>query len=333
MLKTAINIDDLAPFQDFSYDRKYKKQDGTEVVDTIRGKLKGVRTVTGSDATPSYSDEWTRIVKVEGCDYRVSKEMILQWLGLYGEVLSDLVEDVFDDSEDSEADNTTGIYSVKMKMRCNIPQLLPIHGRRIKIYYRNINKLCTACFGHHNRRDCKEEKVKWIDYVEDFVNSNTHIDQEMFGKWIMILERERKQKEIFTAHFDSKQPGRNAMERDEDETSGENKTTEGHTPKNPGVEAGRSPSQSSGQQTQVTETVAQSEEPRPEDFSLPANRDEWDGLVDKLIQLGLTSKEANANIEKRKRQFNLALRVFNTGGKTSIRKGKPKKNRVKDVKN
>ena len=184
-----------------------------------------------------------------------------------------------------------------------------------------------------------EEKVKWIDYVEDFVNSNTHIDQEMFGKWIMILERERKQKDIFTAHFDSKQPGRNAMERDQDETSEKNKTTEGHAPINQGVEAGRSPrsprspSQSSGQQTQVTETVAQSEEPRPEDFSLPANRDEWDGLVDKLIQLGLTSKEANANIEKRKRQFNLALRVFNTGGKTSIRKGKAKKNSVNDVKN
>jgi hypothetical protein len=90
----------------------------------------------------------------------VSGEVILEWLGLYGEVISDLVEDVFEDSEDSESDNTTGIYSVKMRLNQNIPQLLLIDGRRIKIYYRNINKLCTSCFGQHNRRDCKEKKVK-----------------------------------------------------------------------------------------------------------------------------------------------------------------------------
>ena len=77
MLKKAINIDDLAPFQDFSYERRYKKGDGTEVVDKIVGKLRGARTVTGGEATASFSDEWTRIVKIEGCDYRVSNEMIL----------------------------------------------------------------------------------------------------------------------------------------------------------------------------------------------------------------------------------------------------------------
>ena len=158
MLKKAINIDDLASFQNFTFERKYKKSDGTDVVDVFRGKLKGVRTVHGGEATSSFTDEWTRIVKVEGCDYRVSAEVILEWLGLYGEVLSDLVEDVFEDSEDSEGDNTTGIYSVKMRLNQNIPQLLPMDGRRIKIYYRNINKLCTSCFGHHNRRDCKEKK-------------------------------------------------------------------------------------------------------------------------------------------------------------------------------
>ncbi len=42
MLKRAINIDDLAPFQNFTFERKYRKTDGTDVVDTFRGKLKGV---------------------------------------------------------------------------------------------------------------------------------------------------------------------------------------------------------------------------------------------------------------------------------------------------
>jgi hypothetical protein len=70
----------------------------------------------------------TRIVKIEGCDYRVSDEMILEWLGMYGEVFSELVEDVFEGDEDSEGDHTTGIYSVKMRLNCNIPQLLPKSG-------------------------------------------------------------------------------------------------------------------------------------------------------------------------------------------------------------
>ena len=31
-------------------------------ISTIDCKIRGVRTVTGSDATTSYSDEWTRMV-------------------------------------------------------------------------------------------------------------------------------------------------------------------------------------------------------------------------------------------------------------------------------
>jgi hypothetical protein len=40
------------------------------------------------------------VVKIKGCDYRVSGEVIQEWLSHYGEVVSDLVEDVFEDSED-----------------------------------------------------------------------------------------------------------------------------------------------------------------------------------------------------------------------------------------
>jgi hypothetical protein len=75
------------------------------------------------------------VVKIEGCDYRVPMETIIKWLNLYGEVKSELVEDVFEDGEDSEGENATGIYSVKVKLNRNIPQLIPMDGRRVKIYY------------------------------------------------------------------------------------------------------------------------------------------------------------------------------------------------------
>ena len=140
MLKNPVNIDNFAPFQFFSFTRSYLKG-GNQIEDVLACKIKGVRAVTGGEATASYNKDWTRVVKIEGCDYRVSEEMILSWLGLYGEVLSDLVEDVFEDSEDSEGTNATGIYSVKMRFTNDIPQILPMDGRRIKIYYRGINKL------------------------------------------------------------------------------------------------------------------------------------------------------------------------------------------------
>ena len=80
MLKEQINIDDLESVREFSFKRSYTKQ-GKLVEDVLEGIVRGVRTVSGSEATASYSEDWTRVIKVEGCDYRIEAEMILKWLG------------------------------------------------------------------------------------------------------------------------------------------------------------------------------------------------------------------------------------------------------------
>ena len=63
--------------------------------------------------------------------------------------MSEMVEDVFEDDEDSDGVNATGISLIKMRLTRNIPQMVPLDGRRIKFYYRNIQKQCTKCFGPH----------------------------------------------------------------------------------------------------------------------------------------------------------------------------------------
>ena len=63
--------------------------------------------------------------------------------------------------------------------------------------------------------------------------------------------------------------------------------------------------------------------PKPEDFSLQATKEEQDVLLEKLMVLGLTIKDANANIEKQK-LHNKALDKFNNRGKQSIKKERPK---------
>ena len=71
------------------------------------------------------------------------------WAGFHymEKSFSKIVGDLFLDNPDAEsggtpgtddetkATNRTGNYSVLMKLDSNIPQLLPMAGRRIKIYY------------------------------------------------------------------------------------------------------------------------------------------------------------------------------------------------------
>ena len=265
----------------------------------------------------------TRVVKVEGCDYRVSQEMLLEWLGLYGEILSDLVEDVFEDSEDSEGDNTTGIYSVKMKLNRNIPQLLPIDGRHIKIYYRNINKLCTSCFGQHNRRDCKQIKVKWTDYVASFIQSNPQINPSLYGKWKSIVDREKVQKLTDEEHYLSKQvnPDITVADIHLEPVTVQQEVVPDNSVVNQASSMGDS------------QTDPHPAKPKPEDFNLPANPEEWKELIDKLMALGLTSKEANASLDKRRKLYNNAIKDYSNIGSTGCKKGRPKsrKNSLNDI--
>jgi hypothetical protein len=72
--------------------------------------------------------------------------------------------------------------------------------------------------------------------------------------------------------------------------------------------------------------------PKPEDFNLPANLEEWKELIDKLMALGLTSKEANASLDKRRKLYNNAIKDYSNIGSTGSKKGRPKsrKNSLND---
>ena len=88
------------------------------------------------------------------------------------------------------------------------------------------------------------------------------------------------------------------------------------------------------QRDKETPTATSLAKPTPEDFNLPPNMEEWSGVVNRMMDLGLTSKEANASLDKRKRQYNTALREFlNSNGKPLARKGRPKsrKNSINDA--
>ena len=184
-----IDIDELCSVEYFDYVRKSTYR-GKQIEEVIGCKIRGLRwkQPTTSAFQEEPKDDSKTLVKIEGCEHRISKDQILTWLSLYGSVESDLEEDCFVDTKETEATNRTGNYSVMMKLEYKIPQLIPMAGRRIKIYHKGIDKLCTKCFGKHRKSECRaEKKIEWIDYVANFITTNPDVPTDLYGRWTELV--------------------------------------------------------------------------------------------------------------------------------------------------
>jgi hypothetical protein len=88
-------------------------------------------------------------------------------------------------NQDSPEDGSdrTGNYVVKVKLIKNIPELVPILGKRVKFFYPGIQRLCTNCFGEHSKQTCQSRKVPWNQYVSKFIELRPEIPREIFSRW------------------------------------------------------------------------------------------------------------------------------------------------------
>jgi hypothetical protein len=184
-LKEQINMDNLSGVEYFELERKVNK----DRTDSISCRIMGIR---GLQAAPNYdgTSNDVRWLKIENWEYAGEGERIMEWLRLYGEPLSLLGEDVLPDSDSDAGPLGNGTYSVKMKLSRDVPQFLPMHGRKIRVYFKNMNKLCTNCYGAHSRRQCTNERVPWIIYVRDFMMNNPEVPESFYGKWWEVIDKE-----------------------------------------------------------------------------------------------------------------------------------------------
>ena len=199
-LKDQFDIDQLANYELFSFNRTSTKRNGETFEQKVGCKIRGIRRPNSNDAA-DYRDRGLRWVKIEGCEYRIEKEELKQWMEMMGNVISEITEDRVNlnlDSDSEGEDPSTGytvgngIYSVQMQLSSELPQYLPICGKRIRLYYRGITKMCTYCFGAHARKVCSSPKVQWIDYVREFMKKYDHIPTEYYGKWANIVSGEKR---------------------------------------------------------------------------------------------------------------------------------------------
>ena len=186
-LKEKIDVDALISIEFFTYKREFLVGNHIKV-DEVDCKIRGIR--APGQTHPADSDPSIRWVKVEWSDYSLENEQMMAWLELYGTRVGELAEDIHPESDSDTSPIGSGTYSVKMRLTKDIPQLIPMNGKRIKIYYRGVQKLCTNCFGGHARLHCRNDKVRWIDYVLNFMESNPDIPEKMYGRWWQAVNEE-----------------------------------------------------------------------------------------------------------------------------------------------
>ena len=348
-----INVDDLYDVQHFQFRRKTSRQGRTHV-DVIKCKIRGIRppgltNVREAVSVAESMDDGIRIIKLDGCDYRIPEDTLVEFLSFFGSIESEIMEDLFDDGlppgPTCGGINRTGTYSVKIKLQSDIPQILPIMGRRIRVHYRGIQKLCPNCFGPHPKAVCKSFKVAWREYIETFMKSHARIPADLFGNWINTVDKTMgviQGPKPFA-------PDQNATVSDQTNMSlGETPMEVAVDPVNCTEKTVTQPASSQSQPTgnwtkinpvsnrrsgstlnppQVNHNMdlasqnisdvqidkTKGNEPKREDFLVPQSKAEHDKIVDRLITGGSTLSEAEQIIAARKTAFNKALKEFKKG--------------------
>ena len=304
-LITPINIDELSDVEYFEFNRTTSIR-GKQTQEVIGCKIKGVRWQpnTVSAFENSKPEDNSTVVKIEGCDYQVPEEQIITWLSHYGEIKTELEEDLFKDSNETGGNNRTGNYSIMMILEHKIPQLLPMNGRRVKIYHKGIDKLCTKCFGVHRKSDCKSEvKIAWIDYVKRFMTDHDFIPNELYGRWNDLVKKTPEHNEMRNTNEPNTASSseRNAQSDVEEQSV---------IPEGSNAVAKSGTSSKVDHQAMSEEPMEKITAPREEEFGIPTSEAEYSSMVDRMATCGFTRIDLDKIIETKKTAFNKATREF-----------------------
>ena len=210
------------------------------------------------------SSDGSILVKVTGCEYKVSENKLRAGLSHWGTITSEIKEELFIDPHDSEGTNRTGVYMLKMIVDQEIPEILPIEGLRVKLQYQGVKKLCTACFGKHLRKNCDGSKITWADYIRTFKESNLDIPDEFYGENLERFEKTKKAQENRNLFV----PPRNEEE-----------------------------------WLAMLKRLRKTSGPNPVDYNLPITEEEWKSMMKKMKDCGIDEKKAMAMIKERKTKF------------------------------
>jgi hypothetical protein len=75
-------------------------------------------------------------------------------------------------------------YELELVLEKNIPEWLPMFGKRVRVFHHGMHTQCNGCFElGHRRWECKNKKINWREYIEVMRKTNQFEDR-LFGTWI-----------------------------------------------------------------------------------------------------------------------------------------------------
>ena len=193
-LTEQIDVDSLAGYEYFEIERKIESGKNTRS-EWLGCRIKGIRArkkVMDQIDEEEESDSNLFVVTLSGCDYSVEEEEMREWLSLYGEVFGSITENMHSDEKTNAKPTGNGTYSAKMRLDANIPQFLPMYGKKVRVDHKGQQIMCTNCYGKHPRKVCKSERLEWMDYVVHFMKNNRDVSNSMIGRWFEIAKKERR---------------------------------------------------------------------------------------------------------------------------------------------
>jgi len=181
-IKNKIDID-LLPAK-FSFDKEYCLDNGETIIKTFNCAIKGVR-----PRTQTTVDDGTRKVTFKKCGWKLTHPQVERWASYYGIVMSPVTEAVRDDLDpDVQPEFNTvgnGDLQITVRLKRPIPQFLPMFGYKVRVFYKDIPRMCTNCFvTGHLKKDCPNQTKNWLHYVTNFISDNDHISEDDFGFWM-----------------------------------------------------------------------------------------------------------------------------------------------------
>jgi hypothetical protein len=117
-------------------------------------------------------------------DFTVKPAEIQAWLSKFGTVSSKF------DYVRNSAGLRSDIFETEIALNRHVPEYLPIAGRKVQIYYPGIPRSCNNCYQEgHVKRNCKSKKIDWLQRVIQ-IRQGGQFEDELFGGWIALIERQ-----------------------------------------------------------------------------------------------------------------------------------------------
>ena len=109
-----------------------------------------------------------------------------------GEVITEIAEELFEDERGNDDQMSkmppveNGVYSVMMRLKKDLPNWVPMYGRKVCLDYKGIKKQCNSCYGPHIKKYCKNERLSIEEFAEKFRLKHPNVPEQYYGRLAKI---------------------------------------------------------------------------------------------------------------------------------------------------